>query len=309
MFLCCLMKSTATRGFVRSSCSSSSMGFTVASSPIIRYKHTVRVILLDDLTGGQGYAGEVHTVKAGYARNFLIPTKKALYATPTNIQRVLGVVDPLGVDKAVQQQQQQLKSTSHAAKDEDQHVKAADLLRYYLRNKILKIWRNVDTASTTTMASSSASSSSTSNNIMLYLTTYPGMVDAKAVQSKLSKQLKIDLDPNCDEEYIEISSTPVSHDLLDGTTTQGQDMMNQLLISMFPNHHQQPRTHEKKKDDISSSTTTTTTTTESQEDDNNISNQKKIQSQVQIRHLGEYLAKIHLKGNQYVGLRFSILKR
>jgi len=304
MYLCCLMKSTATRGFVRSSCSSSSMGFIVSSGPIIpthnRCKHTVRVILLDDLTGGQGYAGEVHTVKAGYARNFLIPTKKALYATPTNIQRVLGVVDPLGVDTAVQQQQQ-LQSISHASKDEDQHVKAADLLRYYLRNKILKIWRNVDTASTTTMASSS---SSPSNNIMLHLTTYPGMVDAKAVQSKLSKQLKIDLDPNCDEEYIEISPTPVSHDLLDGTTTQGQDMMNQLLISMFPNHQQ---TQEKKKDDISSRITTT----ESQEDDNNndISNQKKIQSQVQIRHLGEYLAKIHLKGNQYVGLRFSILKR
>jgi large subunit ribosomal protein L9 len=49
--------------------------------------HTVQIILQDDLPGGKGYVGEVVTVKAGYARNYLIPTRKAYYATPENLER------------------------------------------------------------------------------------------------------------------------------------------------------------------------------------------------------------------------------
>jgi hypothetical protein len=234
-----------------------------------RFKHTVRVILVDDLSSGQGYAGEVHTVAAGYARNYLIPTKKALYATPTSFQRV-GIVDPLleptttvgGTNTMITQ-----PGVRRPLEEEDQYVKAADFLRFYLRNKVLKMWRNIDTS-----VSSSASSSSSSSG-MLQLMTYPGMVDAKAIKNKLSQQLKIDLE---EEEYIQLAATPVSHDLVDGVTTQGQQMMEQLLSSMFVDTNKEGG--ESSKD-------------------------------VEIRQLGEYLAKIHLKGNQSVGLRFSILKR
>ena len=41
---------------------------------------TLRVILLEDLPG-RGKAGEEVEVKRGFARNFLIPQKKAVYNT------------------------------------------------------------------------------------------------------------------------------------------------------------------------------------------------------------------------------------
>ena len=218
-----------------------------------RWKHTVRVILVDDLAGGKGYAGEVHSVSAGFARNYLIPGKKALYATPANFRRV-GLVDPV-LDPA--------GSIQRPPEEDDQYAKAADFLRYYLRNKVLKLWRNVDTSTSSKAASSG----------MILMATHPGMVDAAAVRQKLSTQLKIDLD---EDEWVQLSPSPVSHDLVDGTTAQGQEMMGQLLTTLFE-------------------TTDSTSITP--------------KPNVQIRQLGEYLAKIHLKGQQSVGLRFSVLKR
>lgn len=41
---------------------------------------TIRVILLEDLPG-RGKAGEEVEVKRGFARNYLIPQKKAVYNT------------------------------------------------------------------------------------------------------------------------------------------------------------------------------------------------------------------------------------
>ena len=41
------------------------------------------MVLLEDLAV-RGFAGEEVSVKPGFARNFLIPTRKAVYATPEN---------------------------------------------------------------------------------------------------------------------------------------------------------------------------------------------------------------------------------
>lgn len=132
-----------------------------------RLGHTVRVIVREDLPG-KAYTDDVLEVKAGYARNFLIPQKKAVYATRQNFER-LQIKDP----QSETAEERRARLLEEAKLDEDVELKAADLLRNYLRNKTLKIWRNVDS---TTEA------------------TTPGMVDAKAVRKKLSKQLKIDLE-------------------------------------------------------------------------------------------------------------------
>lgn len=47
----------------------------------------MKVILLQDVAGA-GKKGEVKEVKDGYARNFLIPNRKAEFASPAAIQRV-----------------------------------------------------------------------------------------------------------------------------------------------------------------------------------------------------------------------------
>ncbi len=46
----------------------------------IRAKHTVSLVLLEQVDE-LGYKGEVVEVKAGYARNYLIPSRQAVYAT------------------------------------------------------------------------------------------------------------------------------------------------------------------------------------------------------------------------------------
>jgi len=85
--------------------------------------HTVKIILQDDLPGGKAYAGDVINVRAGYARNFLIPTKKAFYATPENLKR-FGV----NIDMAEKREESQIEEVS-----EDK--KMADILRSYLKHK------------------------------------------------------------------------------------------------------------------------------------------------------------------------------
>ena len=72
------------------------------------------------------YAGEVHNVAAGYARNYLIPNKMAVYATPVNFERC-GMVDPLIAEKEGNQVELDAK--------EDEDLKAADRLKKYLKNK------------------------------------------------------------------------------------------------------------------------------------------------------------------------------
>jgi ribosomal protein L9 len=160
--------------------------------------HTVRVIVTDDLPHGKAYQGDVIHVKAGYARNYLIPQKKALYATRQNFER-LEMKDP--DRESVEERQARLQMETLATDDED--VKAADILRHYLRNKVLKIKRNVDPAT----------------NVVA-----PGMVDAKAVRKKLSKQLRIDLELH---ETVHLQKEPVlSHTEL--TDAEEQAIMEGL---------------------------------------------------------------------------------
>lgn len=147
----------------------------------------VRVIITRDLPEGQKrgiYAGEVHHVAAGYARNYIIPQKYGVYATERNFERT-GVVDP---DIAAAEEEK-------LEEEDSEELKAADLLRKYLRNKQLKIRRNVDP-----------------NNPTMC---HPGHVSASNLRDKLSKQLLIDIE---DHESIHIRSEPVPglEDLEDG---------------------------------------------------------------------------------------------
>ncbi len=105
--------------------------------------HSVRIIATENLPNGKCSKGEVTTVKAGYARNYLIPQKMAVYATHKNFQR-LNITDPNvdaqlesllgdhdGHDGVVQ------TKAVEKGSPEEQDFKAAELLRHYLRNKVV----------------------------------------------------------------------------------------------------------------------------------------------------------------------------
>lgn len=214
-----------------------------------RQAHTVRVILTKDIPENNQYAGETHEVKAGYARNYLLPKKMALYATSDNFRRV-GIVDPETL-----QEKEEVRE-----EDVDENVKAAEFLKYYLRNKTLKIWRNVDMANVTGVSVGERTA----------IPIYPGKVTHENVREKLSIQLKIDLE---DDEKIQIHPEPISFSLLE----EDEKMMDDLLKKMEP---------------LTS------------DDDG-----KEAQCKVELKALGEYLVKIHLKGDQAVGLRLNVVRR
>lgn len=99
-----------------------------------RWGHTVRLIALEDLPHGKAYKGDVLTVKAGYARNHLVPQKLALYATPQNFEK-LGIVDP---DFETEEERiARLQRESNMTATEDRYLKEADLLKKYLKNKVV----------------------------------------------------------------------------------------------------------------------------------------------------------------------------
>merc|ERR1719384_457120 len=99
----------------------------VAINTFIQYrqKHTVRVILKSKV--GQNEPGEVITVKPGYARNFLIPKKMALYAIPSNFQR-LGLTDP---EKETPEDRRE-RLEREAAEEASEEQIAANILTKYL---------------------------------------------------------------------------------------------------------------------------------------------------------------------------------
>lgn len=246
------------QGIISSSSSSSS---SIPTIQIFRKAHTVRVILTKDLPEKNQYAGETLTVKAGYARNYLIPQKIALYATHENFLRV-GIDDPMFLKSETAEERNQREM-----KDNDEDLKAADFLKYYLRNKTLKIWRKVDVVNVTGSAAGSAENAPI----------YPGMVNHKNIREKLSKQLKIDLE---DHELIQISPEPISFGALD----EDEQLMEELLKEMEP----LPLKSDGADGD---------------------SEKSSGECQVKLKKLGEYLVKIHLKGDQAVGLRLAILAR
>ncbi len=100
------------------------------------FAHSVRVILRKDLPNGAGYTDDVLVVKAGYARNYLLPQKYAVYATRPNFEKY-NVTDPSS--ESVEDRRLRLEREASAALDED--LKAYDLLKYYLRNKtVSEMW-------------------------------------------------------------------------------------------------------------------------------------------------------------------------
>jgi ribosomal protein L9 len=192
------------------------------------------VILTQDIGGEGGYKGDVVHVRAGYARNFLIPQKKALYAIDQNFKR-LGLADPDA--ETNEQRRERLERERQQAEFGGEELKAADVLRHYLRNKELKIWRHVDPSTQSV---------------------HPGMVDHKAVRSKLSKQLKIDLD---EHEKVHLRAVPVDDWKAEDIDTVLEEMETEEECT------------------------------------------------VQIRQLGDFVAKISLAGGHYVPLKVTILKR
>jgi Ribosomal protein L9, N-terminal domain len=99
----------------------------------VRWGHSVRIILKEDLPNGKSYKGEVLTVKAGYARNHLIPGKFAVYATPENFVR-LDMKDP---DLETPEEKAARLSRESMSEETAQELKAADILKHYLRNKVV----------------------------------------------------------------------------------------------------------------------------------------------------------------------------
>jgi ribosomal protein L9 len=99
-----------------------------------RWGHTVRLIAMEDLPHGKAYEGDVVRVKAGFARNFLIPQKKAVYATPQNFER-LQIVDP---DVETEEQRvARLQRESSMNKKDEEYLRQSDMLKKYLRNKVV----------------------------------------------------------------------------------------------------------------------------------------------------------------------------
>ena len=96
--------------------------------------HTVRIILTQDVSDGKLYSRDIATVKAGYARNFLIPQKKAVYATRQNFVK-LNLKDP-DLETA---EERQARLDREAIAGDDKDLKAADVLRTYLSNKVVSL--------------------------------------------------------------------------------------------------------------------------------------------------------------------------
>lgn len=237
-----------------------------------RCKHKVRVILTRDLPEGQMremYAGEVHSVAAGYARNYLVPKKMAVYATPRNFERA-GLVDPDIVAKegAAQQQLQ-------GGDEEDEDLKAADLLRRYLRNKTVKFVRNVD-RNMPTMC-------------------HPGHVSAKNLRDKLSMQLKIDLE---EHETVHILNEPIV-----GLDEKDGSELMQLIREIEEESAMEKETNSDGDETAKNGSETEETAVRDATAD------QPRDCDTKVKKLGEYLAKITLAGGYVVPLKFRIDKR
>jgi ribosomal protein L9 len=280
----------------------------------VRQKHQVRVIVTRDLPEGQMrgvYAGEVHDVSAGYARNYLVPGKFAIYATPRNFNRC-GLVDPIISAKEEEEEKKAAAVTMKQAADTDNKVDdegnidlhAADVLRRYLRNKSVRIVRNVDT----------------NEPIMCH----PGHVNAINLRDKLSKQLKIELDKN---EAIHIRNEPVigieektevelmvmlsemdnanailgTYDGVNTVVIEDEDVeekRGQVVDLNAPAVEEQGFTEEM-----------TTSITNVGYVINSTPLLVKSDCSAQVKQLGDYVAKITLKGGFVIPLKFSVLRR
>ncbi|KAL7444364.1 hypothetical protein ACHAXH_009964 [Discostella pseudostelligera] len=250
----------------------------------LRHKHQVRVIVTQDLPEGHMrgiYAGEVHNVAAGYARNYLIPKKMAVYATPRNFERC-GLIDP---DIVAKEEAAQQKLVSATEGDEDNaDLKAADLLRRYLRNKSVKIIRHVDPNQP--------------------LMCHPGHVTAMNLREKLSKQLKIDLE---EHETIHIRTEPVV-----ALEEKGEAELMQLIIEMGT-----VNAPVKKEMEVSAGDDGIAPADVEGEGEKTVNDALAATStqenakdcDTKIKQLGDYIAKITLAGGHVVPLKFNVGRR
>jgi len=156
--------------------------------------HSVKIVLKEDMPNGKGFAGEIVTVKAGYARNYLVPQKIAFYATEDNIAKYANLA---ATAEASQVKDEEVKDSSNERK-------AYDLLRKYLKLKELTIYRKADKTGRC----------------------HPGVVTANNVRQKLSKHLKIDLE---DHEVLRLEPTSIAYDeLLAKVETSGNQDVGPL---------------------------------------------------------------------------------
>mmetsp|Transcript_19825 Transcript_19825/g.41605 ORF Transcript_19825/g.41605 Transcript_19825/m.41605 type:complete len:284 (-) Transcript_19825:89-940(-) len=236
-----------------------------------RAKHTVRVIVTRDLPEGQKrgvYAGEVHDVSAGYARNYLIPQKMAVYATPKNFERC-GMVDPALAEKA---EKMKIDGNDEV---EDEDLKAADLLRRYLRNKMVKIYRNVDPNMPTIC--------------------HPGHVTSKNLRDKLSKQLNIDLEPH--------ESIHISEETVIGVDDMEEKEVMALLSKLYDGDGPAD-TVDYDNEGAGEVGGEAEVSRGHGREDNSVE-----ECTIKIKQLGEYIARITLSGGYTVPLRFTVEKR
>ena len=237
------------------------------------------------------YAGEVHNVAAGYARNYLVPEKYAVYATPRNFDRC-GIVDPTIAAKEEEKRAaaaSTLLSSAVVVDDDDddegnEDLRAADLLRRYLRNKSVRIIRNVDP-----------------NMPMMC---HPGHVNAMNLREKLSMQLKIDLE---EHEKIHIRNEPVV-----GLEEKGEAELMKLLDELMDGGGGKegpaktvvivpgggtPNVAEDQSSGVGEVDGVDTGEDGAKDCD------------VKVKHLGDYVAKITLRGGYVVPLKFTVVRR
>lgn len=77
----------------------------------------VQAILIEGVEG-LGSARDIVAVRAGYLRNCLYPTKKAVYATRANLQRYGLIAEEAALGAQQEQQQQQIGGEGPAAGEE-----------------------------------------------------------------------------------------------------------------------------------------------------------------------------------------------
>tara|TARA_Y100001936_G_C15563140_1_gene403291 strand:+ start:70 stop:528 length:459 start_codon:yes stop_codon:yes gene_type:complete len=80
----------------------------------------MKVVLLENLRK-LGTIGEIINVKRGYARNFLIPEKKALFASEANIQQVEKIKSDL--NKKDQEKKKSAKDIAEKLKNKSYEIK------------------------------------------------------------------------------------------------------------------------------------------------------------------------------------------
>jgi hypothetical protein len=258
----------------------------------LRHKHQVRVIVTRDLPEGQMrgvYAGEVHNVAAGYARNYLVPEKYAVYATSRNFERC-GIVDPTIAAKEEEKRAAAASALLSAVVDEDEgneDLRAADLLRRYLRNKSVRIVRNVDPN--------------------MPVMCHPGHVNAMNLREKLSRQLKIDLE---EHEKIHIRNEPVV-----GLEEKGEAELMKLLDELIDGGGGKEGLAARGAAGAVEAGGEGTFDAEDQSTGGgevegvDMGEDEAKDCDVKVKQLGDYVAKITLRGGYVVPLKFTVVRR